>query len=132
MYDNLKNIGLELDVGKPVSDNEISKFEQILSIKFGHEYEKFLKEFGCLSVDYLEFYGICGNNNSIPSAIHATKVMRREINNFSKDLIVVMETGDGSFYALDSNDNVYFCNYTRCKRIDKTFKEFIFEKLEEI
>lgn len=130
MYSDLKK--LDLDAGSPVSENEIIKFEKELNINFGNEFKTYLKEFGCLDIDYLEFYGICGNNNSIPSAIHATKSKRDNIVEFSKELIVFFEAGDGSFHCVDSEDNVYICHYNECLKIGKTFKEFIYDKAKEL
>lgn len=130
MYNDIKNMNLNIDMAKPVTEAEIVKFEAELSVKFGEEYQGFLKEFGCMSVEYLEFYGICGKNTSIPSAIHATKFMRKEVGNFSKNLIVVHEDGSGSFYCIDSDDNVYLCNFNNCEKTGKTFKAFLTQKLQ--
>ncbi len=130
MYREIKN--LNIDSAKPVNDEQIIIFEKELNISFGKEFKTYLEEFGCVSKDYLEFYGICGDNNSIPSAIFATKSMRNNVLNFSKDLIVFYEIGDGSFYCVDSMDKVYLCDYDKVKDINTSFKDFITNKIKNI
>ena len=72
MYNEIKNLGLELDSTQPATNENIEEFENKLSIKLGEEYKTFLKEFGTLEVEYLEFYGYFKDNKGLPSAINAT------------------------------------------------------------
>jgi len=130
MYSELKKLGLELETTKSVSIEEINKFEKELSLTFGEELKAYLQEFGCLGVEYLEFYGICGENRSIPSMVHATKSMRNEIDNFPNNLVVFYEDGSGAFYALDESDNVYVCNYNKCEKIEMKLKNFLLQQLK--
>jgi len=132
MFERLKELNVELESTTPATDKEIEEFEKELSIKLGDEYKSFLKEFGTLEIEYFEFYGIYSDSNSLPSAVYATKYARENIEKFPKNLIVFYETGDGSFYCVDENDNIFLCNYNRCNPIRKSFKEFIFEKSADI
>lgn len=132
MFEKLKELNIELETTGSATDEEIDKFEKKLSIKLGNEYKSFLKEFGTLEIEYFEFYGIYGTNTSLPSAIYATEYARKNIENFPKYLIVFYETGDGSFYCVDENDNVFSCNYNRCNPVKQTFKQFIFTKVETL
>ena len=130
MYSMIKKMGLGLEISKPASEKKIGQCERKLNVTFGLEYRTFLKEFGCLSIEYLEFYGLCGSNNSAPSTLHVTLKMREQIDNFPSDLVVVYENGNGSFQCVDSNDNIYFCEYNQCYKINKTFREFILQKIK--
>jgi hypothetical protein len=132
MYEDLKKINIEIETSKGATDDIIEKYEQELSVKFGKEYKAFLKEFGTLSVEYLEFYGIIGENSSVPSAIHATKFARKNIENFPVNLVVFLDVGDGSFYCVDNKDKVYLCNYNNCKFVDETFKDFLFKQVNSL
>lgn len=132
MFEKLRELNIELKTTDSATNEEIEQFEKELSIKLGKEYRSFLKEFGTLEIEYFEFYGIYGSNTTLPSAIHATKYARKNIKNFSKDLIVFYEVGDGSFYCVDKNDNVFLCNYNRCNPEKQTFKQFIFTKVETL
>ena len=131
MYSKLNN-NQNITKAKPVTDGEIAKFEQELSTTFGDEFRTYLKEFGCISIDYLEFYGICGGNDKIPSAIHATKAMRKHITALPINLVVFYEIGDGSFYCVDNDDEVFFCEYDRCTKANQKFKDFLFKTIGEI
>jgi len=132
MFEKLKDFEVELELTDPANNEDIISFEKELSLRLGDEYKSFLKEFGTLEVEYFEFYGVCDDNNSLPSAIYATKYAREKIKNFPKDLIVFYETGDGSFYCVNEDDSVFLCNYNRCNSIKKSFKEFIFEKVRTL
>jgi len=132
MFEKLKELKIDITATKPASSAEIEMFEKELSVKLGNEYKSFLKEFGTLEVEYFEFYGVFQDDNSLPSALFATKYARKNINNFPQNLIVFYETGDGSFYCVKEDDSVFLCNYNRCNPIGKSFKEFIFEKVETL
>ncbi|HIP13588.1 MAG TPA: hypothetical protein EYG73_12845 [Arcobacter sp.] len=132
MYNNIKNMKLNLETTESASQTDIELFEKELSFKLGEEYKNFLIEFGTLEVGYLEFYGFFKDNLSLPSAIYATKYMRETIDDFDKKLVVFYESGDGSYYSVDSSDYVYHCTYNRCTNCNMKFKEFIFSKLKEI
>lgn len=134
MYAEIKKLGLELECGKGASDSDIESFESKLGLKVGEEYRAFLKEFGNLSVEYLEFYGICKSEDSIPSAVFATLNAREEINLY-KDFIVVEEVGNGDFYCVDSKDNVYLFKYGEFdnpQNLNLTFKAFLLQQIKNI
>ena len=132
MYNEIKNLGLELDSTQPATNENIEEFENKLSIKLGEEYKTFLKEFGTLEVEYLEFYGYFKHNKGLPSAINATIYARDTIEDFPKDLVVFYESGNGTFYCLNSKDEVFECIYNRCKKTEETFKSFITNKIKNI
>jgi len=132
MFEKLKDFNIEMKATGSATDEEIAKFEKELSIRLGDEYKSFLKEFGTLEIEYFEFYGIYSYNNSLPSAIYATKYARENIENFPENLIVFYETGDGSFYCVNENDSVFLCNCNRCNFVEQTFKQLIFTKVETL
>lgn len=118
--------------GTPASDEQISAMQKQLGLTLGEEYKQFLKNFGFLNAEYLEFYGICGENNAIPSAIFATLSMREKIPNFAKDLIVIGDVGDGNFYCIDCKDNVYYCQYDKVNRLNQTLGEFLAKEIQAL
>ncbi len=117
---------------KPVKDEVIQRYADELGVSFGQEFKEYIKRFGCISIGSLEFYGICGDNDKIPSAIHATKMMRKHIPTLSKDLIVFYEVGDGSFYCIDSQDEVYLCEFDKCSKYNMKFEQFILKQLSAL
>ena len=72
MYDEIKDLGLELDFTTPATDKDIEEFENKLSITLGEQYKTFLKEFGTLEVEYLEFYGYFKDNKGLATGIAVT------------------------------------------------------------
>ncbi len=130
MYSEIKKLNLDFELTNHVIDKDINDFERKLNIKLGNEYKSFLLEFGTLEVEYLEFYGIFKDNNVLPSAIHSTLYHRSIIENFPNNLIVFFESGDGSFFCVDKDDEVYKCTYNRCNKLEKKFKNFLIDRIK--
>ncbi len=132
MYNEIKKINQPIESSGGVDEAEILKYEEILNTKFGYKYKQFLKEFGCLSIGHLEFYGICGKNDSIPSAIHATLELRKYNDNLPSDFIVIFELGDGTVYCIDGCDRVYRIDRHEIVDIKMYFDQFLFSKINEV
>lgn len=130
MYSKLKKLDINYSAG--VKEEDILKFENRLNVKFGYRYKEFLKEFGCLSMKYLEFYGICGNNSSVPSAIHATLERRKLNNNFPLNMIVIFETGNGVVYTIDAHDKVYKFDLNEVVNTKVYFDQFIINEIQKL
>ncbi len=122
----------QFDKANPVSEETLTKFEDELSLKFGSQFRSYLKEFGALTVEHYEFYGICGSNNSIPSAIHATKQSRKYSPQFPKNLIVFSERGDGVLYVVNEDDQVYLYDGGELTDIQQSFNDFVIGMIENI
>lgn len=132
MYNKIKQLGFKLKQVQGVNENDVKEFEESLSVKVGEEYKNFLLEFGSLEVEYFEFYGYVKNNTDLLNAVSLTLQQRKNIENFPKDLIVFYNGGDGSIYCINSNDEIFRCIYNRCSKLDITFKEFLFKKIESL
>lgn len=82
----------------------IEKAEAVLGLRFPPTYKKFLMELGCGDVEGLEFYGIIGvdfENSSVPDAIWLT--LNERESGLPSSLIIIYATGDGTYYALDTD-----------------------------
>ena len=112
------------DQAGPVSSEEIALFEKELGLKFGKEYKAFLMKFGCLVVGSKEIYGICGMNDSVPSAIHATRSARRD-RRFPRDLVVIAGDGSGRMFCVDAGDRVIEIDRSTFSIRSETFPEFV-------
>jgi len=108
---------------KPVDDADIKIQESKLGLYFGSQYMAFLKEYGCLVVGPNEIYGICGNNNAIPSSIHATLSARKE-NSIPESLVVIAEDGRGKFICIDSKDAVFSVEHGTTSSLNQSFEDF--------
>lgn len=112
----------------PVKVAEIQLHEEKLKLKFGPAYRRFISKFGCVASGANELYGVCGDNDAIPSAIHAT-ISAREDLQFPRNLWVIADDGGGRKFCVDSSDNVYLCDRTTCSKLDKSFEDFAMDWL---
>ena len=114
---------LSFEQSRPAANNEIQRHERNLKIGFGPIYRKFLSKFGCLAVGPNEIYGVCGDNTSIPSAIHATLSARKDPG-FPRNLLVIGDDGSGRKFCIDSHDNVFVCDRNTCTKSGQSFEDF--------
>jgi hypothetical protein len=108
---------------KPVNVAEIRIQESKLGLQFGSQYLDFLKEYGCLVVGPNEIYGICGKNDAVPSAVHATLSVRKD-KNFPKNLLVIAEDGKGVSFCVDSKDAIFTFERGTITALNENFEEF--------
>jgi hypothetical protein len=108
---------------KGVDGTEIKSGEAKLGIAFGPKYKTYLNEYGCLVVGPNELYGICGKNNAIPSAIHATLSARKD-KSFPKDLVVIAQDGRGKYFCIDSKDAVFSFEQGTTIPLNQSFEDF--------
>jgi len=111
---------------KPVSATEMKSFEQELGLVFPKPYAEFLAQYGCVSMGSKEIYGICGDNSSVPSAIHATTTARED-GKFPTNLIVIADNGAGRKFCLDPEGMVHFHDFGRLTPLNKDFETFVIE-----
>jgi len=119
---------MSFDQAGPVSSAAIRSHEQNLKLKFGPDYKRFLSKYGCVSVGPNELYGVCGDNASVPSAIHATTSARRD-SNFPRNLLVIADDGRGRKFCIDSKDHVFLCDRNNCVKTGQSFEDFAIEWL---
>jgi hypothetical protein len=83
----------------------IEAAESAVGVRFPPTYRRFLLEYGCGNIAGREFYGIIDENfedSGIPDGVWLTVRMRREAQ-LPRQLILVAETGDGGYYAIDTS-----------------------------
>ena len=83
----------------------IDTAEAALGLSFPPTYRRFLSEKGCGDVAGAEFYGVVDENfvdSSIPDAIWLT-LQQRDGDSLPKSLILISDTGDGGYYAIDTS-----------------------------
>ncbi len=87
----------------PKSEELVERAERALGLTFPPTYRRFVRQFGCAGLAPDEFYGVLDSdfvNSSVPDAIWMTLWARREAN-LPVHLIIVSDTGDGGWYAID-------------------------------
>ncbi len=83
----------------------IASAEVALGLEFPATYREFLARFGCGGLNSLEFYGVVQDdfvNSGVPDAVWLTLDLRRTAA-MPDCYILVSDTGDGGFYAIDTS-----------------------------
>jgi hypothetical protein len=89
----------------PREEQLITAGETALGVLFPATYRRFLGELGCGDFAGAEFYGLIDENfasGSVPNGIWLTLKLRRT-NALPKSFVVVSDTGDGGYYAIDTS-----------------------------
>jgi antitoxin YobK len=84
-------------------EERIDRAEQALGLSFPPTYREFVKRMGCGDIFGEEFFGIVGDdfeNSCVPNGIWLTLEERRT-RDLPYWLILVGDTGDGGYYAID-------------------------------
>jgi hypothetical protein len=125
------------------SDLLISKAEQVLEVKLPQSYKDFVLEWGMMSFEGLEFYGIIHEdfaNSGLPDAVWFTLHLRRQFD-FPKNLVVFLDHEGDEYLCLDTND--YFspeeCAIVLWDNVEKevadryeiSFGDFLIEEIEQ-
>ena len=93
------------DFEGPQSEALLKEAEHELSLKFPPSYRRFLTRYGCGDVAGLEVYGLLRDdfeNSGVPDTVWVTKQQRKI--GLPDSLLVVSDSGDGSFFALDADN----------------------------
>ena len=84
----------------------INEAQNYLGITFGSELKEYILEYGYLAYEYAELYGINSIQLMESDMIKETKRLH-ELFQKTANLIIIENQGDGDYYLVDSNDNVY-------------------------
>lgn len=98
----IDSLGDECDILGTFQEEDVMELERRLGVKLPNSYCAFLKDYGCLAVAGLEFYGLVhGEPRTVPSVIFSTRRLR-ELASLPHHLVPVMCDDDCTF-ALDTS-----------------------------
>ena len=89
-----------------ISDDIICEIENKLGVRFGDQLKKYVLEYGYLGYEYIELFGI-NNHQGINSDMVRKTLRLNEQFDKTKGLIAIEDQGDGDYYLVNSDDNVY-------------------------
>lgn len=124
-----------MDIKKFVSENNLEKcknlinakeldtIEKEIGIKFGAELKKYILEYGYLAYKHIELYGINSKQGNKSDMIKQTLYLHKYFPK-TANYIAIENQGEGDYYIVDSNDNVYRYISEQDKIIDTQFKLF--------
>lgn len=123
--------GRDIDVSPaPIQPSDIGMAEALLGVKVGPQLKEYLTEYGYIGYGFVEMYGINSKMGPRSSMIKRT-VTLHEHSQKTKKLIAVEDQGDGDYYLVDSDDNVFRYLESRDELTDTQMKlfEYIAQRL---
>lgn len=89
-----------------IDKNQISQIAEIMGVQVGNELNKYILEYGYLSYEYVELYGVNSRQFDKSDMITQTIYLHK---NFikTKNYIALENIGDGLYVIVDEHDYVY-------------------------
>ena len=95
-----------LESDRRIKENELSIYEKELDVKFGSQLKEYILKYGYIAYKYIELYGINSTQGINSDMISASKMLHN-LSEQTRGLIAIENQGDGDYYLVDSNDNMY-------------------------
>ncbi|MCR5530097.1 MAG: SMI1/KNR4 family protein [Saccharofermentans sp.] len=89
-----------------ISEIQLVDVEKRIGIKFGPELKYYVLNFGYLSYKHAELYGVNSNQFLESDLITQTEYLHKYFP-VTSELIAIENQGEGDYYMVDSDDNVY-------------------------
>lgn len=116
-----------------IDKSMVKQAEKVVSVRFGKELTEYLLKYGYLGYKHVELFGINPNQGLESDLVKQTLYIHEQFPATS-DLVAIENQGDGDYYLVDSNDNVYEYD-TSVKRLRKTGNklfEYILQRFTSI
>ena len=117
----------------PLRDSDIVMAEVFLEAKIGRQLKEYLTEYGYIGCGSIGMYGI--NRRTIArSDMVTTTVMLHEYHPRTEGLIAIENQGDGDYFLVDEDDNVYrfVMDNKRVKKLNKKLFGYISQRLSTV
>ncbi|MBE6733960.1 MAG: SMI1/KNR4 family protein [Ruminococcaceae bacterium] len=114
-----------------IDADNISGLESLLGIKFGTQLRKYILDYGYLGYEYCELYGVNGIQMEKSDMIVTTLRLHSRFP-ATKGLVVLENYGDGDYYMVDGDDNVYryICETDELSKTELKLFDYIVERFE--
>lgn len=89
-----------------VNSTFLFEIEKLIGLHFGPELKKYLLNYGYLSYKHIELYGINSNENENSDMVKQTLYLHKYYP-ITRGFIALENQGEGDYYVVDENDNVY-------------------------
>lgn len=111
-------------VGKGATDEQITKAESDLNLKFAEDYRKYISDFGAVMMNGHEFSGISKADRM--DVVKLTQEEREFNDSFPSDMYVIENTGvDGIVICQNFEGNIYRIQEKSKKKIENSFVDYI-------
>ncbi len=116
-----------------VSCDTIGEFESLLGVTFGEQLRKYILDYGYLAFEYCELYGINNNQKEKSDMIVVTSRLHKQFPE-TKGLIAFENFGDGDYFMVDSEDNVFrfICGCGEPNALNMKLFDYILRRFETV
>ena len=115
-----------------ISEKELQELSSKIGVEFGVQLKEYILKYGYLAFEDVEMYGINSRQNEESDMIKQTKYLHEW---FEKTigLIAIENQGDGDYYFVDKEDNVYRYNLDLKEPMAQNIKlfDYILKRFEE-
>lgn len=111
----------------------IKEAEDKIGIKFGKQLREYILKYGYLSYEFAELYGINSNQNLDSDMVKQTVYLHKYFPE-TESLIAIENQGEGDYFLVDKDDNIFEYDSDLKELIDlkKKLFDYIFDRFEEI
>ena len=124
------NSGDLIQASSLIQEDEIAYFEKIMNVTMGEQLKNYILQFGCIGYEFITFFGIIERLKERSSMVKHTLYLHEKASQ-TLPFIAFEDQGDGDFYLVDSEDNVYRYLESRDELQELSLKlnEYILERL---
>ena len=106
-----------------VNETVLDEIEKNNGLSFGKQLKKYVLEYGYLSYKHVELYGINSNEIEDSDMIKQTLYIHKYYP-ITRGFIALENQGEGDYYIVDENDNVYEYDSELAELSNKNIKVF--------
>lgn len=89
-----------------IDEKLLCDVEKSIGLRFGRQLKKYVLAYGYLSYKHVELYGINSNENENSDMVKQTLYLHKYYP-ITRGFIALENQGEGDYYIVDENDNVY-------------------------
>ena len=115
----------------PIDVTLLEQAEKEVGVRFGEELTEYLLKYGYLSFEYIELYGMNSRQGLESDMVKQTLYLHKYFP-ATQTYVALENQGDGDYYLVNSNDEVYEYDSEQNKLINTgtTLYEYILQRFE--
>lgn len=113
-----------------ITMEQVAKVESIIGVHFGPQLVKYLVDYGYLAYEYVELYGVNPVQMLESDMVTQSKYLHKYFPK-TANLVALENRGEGDYYLVDAEDNVFEyiseldkLESAKCKLFDYILKRF--------
>lgn len=123
----------EVFMTTPCEESELIQAQRILKIPFGNGLMEYLRRYGYLGYEYVEFYGVSQKAGMKSNLIRKTEYLHQYFP-VTEPYLAFGDFGEGDYYLIDSEDNMFefWTEEERIRPLNCKIEDFILESFEAV